>query len=131
MTQSPDGVFEAVPIQAWYSLNPTISYSTLSHEDVEKEFAKRDRTLNYHNLMLQKRIKDAGEPDDTSILGDKVKSMYRDDLVSFCHHSIEKLDAWKYHEKQWRIPRQEGGGGGVGAMEKMVFCFKKQWKNST
>merc|ERR1712141_902627 len=45
LTQCPDGVFEAVPLQAWYNFNSAIEYHTLSLDDVEREFSKRDRTL--------------------------------------------------------------------------------------
>jgi len=47
LTQCPDGVFEAVPVQAWYNFTPDIDYVTLNSEEVEHEFSKRDRTLNH------------------------------------------------------------------------------------
>ena len=46
ITQSPDGVFEAVPVQAWYNFMPDIDYATLSADQVEQEFSKRDRRMN-------------------------------------------------------------------------------------
>ena len=45
-TQSPDGVFEAVPVQAWYSFMPDINYATLDSDQVEQEFLKRDKRMN-------------------------------------------------------------------------------------
>lgn len=79
LTQCPDGVFEAVPVQAWYSFNPAINYHTLSLDEVEKEFSRRDKTLNYHNLMVQKRLQANEEKEDE--VKSKVKSTYNDDLV--------------------------------------------------
>lgn len=49
LTQSPDGVFEAVPVQAWYNFLPDIDYATLSAEEVEHEFSKRSRALQDFN----------------------------------------------------------------------------------
>ena len=39
--------FEAVPVQAWYNFMPDIDYATLSSDEVEHEFSKRDRSLSY------------------------------------------------------------------------------------
>lgn len=79
MTQCPDGIFEAVPVQAWYTFNPTIAYHTLSLDEVEKEFSKRDKTLNYHNMMVQKRLQANEEKEDEGRT--KVNQTYNDDLV--------------------------------------------------
>ena len=78
MTQCPDGVFEAVPLQAWYNFNSAIEYHTLSLDDVEREFSKRDRTLNYHNMMLKKRLQATEEKEEEMKF--KVKSTH-DNLV--------------------------------------------------
>lgn len=45
LTQCPDGVFEAVPVQAWYNFMPDVDYATLSAEEVEHEFSKRSRAM--------------------------------------------------------------------------------------
>ena len=82
LTQCPDGVFEAVPIQAWYTFQPKINYQTLSLDDAERELSKRDKTINYHNLMMQKRLQASEENNEEQRVGDKVSSTFRDDLVS-------------------------------------------------
>ena len=46
ITQSPDGVFEAVPVQAWYNFMPDINYATLDSDQVEQEFLKRDKRMS-------------------------------------------------------------------------------------
>ena len=80
LTQCQDGVFEAMPIHAWYNFQPTIDYHVLSSDDVEKEFSRRDKTINYHNMMLQKRLQAMEEKDESQIVGEKVKNT-RNNLV--------------------------------------------------
>ena len=53
LTQCPDGVFEAIPVKAWYNFMPDIDYNTLTADEVEQEFSKRDRTLSYFTKKYQ------------------------------------------------------------------------------
>lgn len=53
LTQTPEGVFEAIPVQAWYNFMPDIDYNTLTADEVEHEFSKRDRTLSYFTKKYQ------------------------------------------------------------------------------
>ena len=53
LTQCPDGVFEAVPIDAWYNFLPDIDYSTLTADEVEQEFSKRDRSMSLFTKKYQ------------------------------------------------------------------------------
>jgi transcription initiation factor TFIIF subunit alpha len=39
-TQCPDGAFEAVPVNDWYTFNPVINYRYLSMEEAEEEFER-------------------------------------------------------------------------------------------
>lgn len=61
--QSPDGSFEAHPIQEWYSFQPVQKYKALSAEQAEEEFGRRDKVLNYFSIMVKNRLKseDANE----------------------------------------------------------------------
>ncbi len=70
-----------MPIQAWYNFKSNIDYHVLSSDDVEKEFSRRDKTINYHNMMVQKRLQAMEEKEDEQVSGEKVKRTYRDDLV--------------------------------------------------
>ncbi|XP_064605564.1 general transcription factor IIF subunit 1-like isoform X2 [Liolophura sinensis] len=56
-TQCPDGAFEAAPVEEWYNFTPVIKYKYLNSDEAEEEFSKRDRIMNYFNVMLKKRIK--------------------------------------------------------------------------
>ncbi|XP_064625225.1 general transcription factor IIF subunit 1-like isoform X2 [Lineus longissimus] len=55
-TQCPDGAFEAVPVNDWYTFNPVINYRHLTMEEAEEEFERRDKTLNYFSIMVKKRL---------------------------------------------------------------------------
>lgn len=56
--QCADGkTFEAYPIDEWYSFAPQVKYRYLDIEEAEDEYNKRDKTLNYFNIMLRKRLK--------------------------------------------------------------------------
>eukprot|EP00794_Sanderia_malayensis_P007965 gene7965-8823_t len=93
MTQCPDGVFEAMPIQAWYNFKSSIDYQVLSSDDVEREFSKRDKTINYHNMMVQKRLQAMDDKEDDQILGEKVKQTYRDDLLIHDDEDDEEVES--------------------------------------
>ncbi|XP_025111073.1 general transcription factor IIF subunit 1-like isoform X2 [Pomacea canaliculata] len=65
--QSPDGAFEAIPAQEWYNFAPVSRYKYLNADEAEEEFSRRDKTLNYFNIMLKKRMKNEEkevEPDE-------------------------------------------------------------------
>ena len=55
--QKPDKSFIALPISEWYGFTAMTQYDHLNSEEVEEEFQKRKKTLNYFSLMLQKRLK--------------------------------------------------------------------------
>ena len=84
LTQCPDGVFEAVPVQAWYNFLPDIDYATMSSEEVEHEFSKRDRTLSYFTDKY-KLGGSSDQVDDNS--GPKVK--HNDDNYGLRIHDDE------------------------------------------
>jgi transcription initiation factor TFIIF subunit alpha len=39
-TQSPDGAFDAFPIDEWYNFQPVVQYKYLNSEEAEEEFLK-------------------------------------------------------------------------------------------
>ena len=61
LMKSPEGFFEAHPINAWYNFNSSIPYKTLNVEEAEERFSKRDKTMNHFAIMTQKRLKDKEE----------------------------------------------------------------------
>lgn len=66
-TQCHDGAFEAFPVDEWYNFSPTIRYKYLNSEEAEEEFSRRDKTLNYFNLMVKKRM----QIEDKSVEGEE------------------------------------------------------------
>lgn len=78
-TQAPDGVFEAFPVQEQYSFQAIHNYKALSYEEAEEEFSSRNRTFNFFNVMVRKRMKkeEDGEEDDDEEGGNKAKNKGR------------------------------------------------------
>lgn len=55
--QRPDHTFEAYPVEAWYNFARTIKHRTLTDEEAEAEWDKRDKIVNHLNFMARKRLK--------------------------------------------------------------------------
>lgn len=70
LTQCEDGAFEAVPVNNWYNFTADIKYQTLTADEAEEEFGRREKTVNYFSLMVKKRLMDNKEDSEE---GDEVK----------------------------------------------------------
>ncbi|XP_031567889.1 general transcription factor IIF subunit 1-like isoform X2 [Actinia tenebrosa] len=64
LTQCPDGAFEAVPVTSWYNFTPNINYRTLTTDEAEEEFLRRDKTVNYFSLMVKKRLQNNDDEEE-------------------------------------------------------------------
>ncbi|XP_078091092.1 general transcription factor IIF subunit 1 isoform X1 [Mustelus asterias] len=62
-TQCPDGAFEAFPVNAWYNFVPVAKHKTLTAEEAEEEWGRRNKVVNHFSIMLQKRLKDQDRDD--------------------------------------------------------------------
>ncbi|XP_078285734.1 general transcription factor IIF subunit 1 [Rhinoraja longicauda] len=62
-TQCPDGAFEAFPVNAWYNFVPVAKHKTLTAEEAEEEWGRRNKVVNHFSIMLQKRLKDQDRHD--------------------------------------------------------------------
>lgn len=58
MRETQPGVYEAYPVEDWFTFTPKIDYTTFDEEEAEEEFLKRNKTFNNSNMMLQKRLRD-------------------------------------------------------------------------
>jgi len=58
MRESQPGVYEAYPVEDWFTFTPKIDYTTFNEEEAEEEFLRRHKTFNHGNLMLQKRLRE-------------------------------------------------------------------------
>uniref|UniRef100_A0A4X2KP35 Transcription initiation factor IIF subunit alpha n=1 Tax=Vombatus ursinus TaxID=29139 RepID=A0A4X2KP35_VOMUR len=65
-TQCPDGTFEAFPVHNWYSFTPLTQHRTLTAEQAEQEWERRNKVLNHFSIMQQHRLKyqDPGEEEE-------------------------------------------------------------------
>ncbi|XP_051242712.1 general transcription factor IIF subunit 1 [Dicentrarchus labrax] len=65
-TQCPDGAFEAFPVHGWYNFTPLAKHRTLTAEEAEEEWGRRNKVVNHFSIMLQRRFREQerGEDDD-------------------------------------------------------------------
>ncbi|KAJ8345814.1 hypothetical protein SKAU_G00300070 [Synaphobranchus kaupii] len=65
-TQCPDGAFEAFPVHSWYNFTPQAKHRTLTAEEAEEEWGRRNKVVNHFSIMLQRRLREQerGEDDD-------------------------------------------------------------------
>lgn len=62
-THAPDGAIDAYPLNEWYNFQPVHRYKSLSAEEAEAEFGRRNKTMNYFSLMFRKRLR--GDDDES------------------------------------------------------------------
>ncbi|XP_076649022.1 transcription factor IIFalpha [Halictus rubicundus] len=91
-THAADGAIEAFPLHEWYNFQPIQRYKALSAEEAEQEFSRRNKVMNYFQLMLRKRLRndEEGADDDEIMEGGKGKkpSKKEKDL------KISEMDEW-------------------------------------
>ncbi|XP_006868949.1 PREDICTED: general transcription factor IIF subunit 1 [Chrysochloris asiatica] len=63
-TQCPDGAFEAFPVHNWYNFMPLARHRTLTAEEAEEEWERRNKVLNHFSIMQQRRLKDQDQEDE-------------------------------------------------------------------
>ncbi|PNF20227.1 hypothetical protein B7P43_G16184 [Cryptotermes secundus] len=66
-THAPDGAIEAFPLQEWYNFQPIQRYKSLTAEEAEEQFGRRNKLVNYFSLMLRQRLRpgdEDGDPED-------------------------------------------------------------------
>ncbi|NXT22637.1 T2FA factor, partial [Syrrhaptes paradoxus] len=63
-TQCPDGAFEAFPVQHWYNFTPLARHRTLTAEEAEEEWERRNKVLNHFSIMQQRRLRDQDEEEE-------------------------------------------------------------------
>lgn len=70
-THAPDGAIEAYPLLEWYNFQPVHRYKALSAEEAEEEYGRRNKVMNYFQLMLRKRLKrdedDGEDPEEVKL----------------------------------------------------------------
>ncbi|XP_041091634.1 general transcription factor IIF subunit 1 [Polyodon spathula] len=72
-TQCPDGAFEAFPVHTWYNFSTVARHRTLTAEEAEEEWDRRNKVVNHFSIMLQRRLKDQDRDDGDDEEEDKDK----------------------------------------------------------
>uniref|UniRef100_A0A8B9K0I8 Transcription initiation factor IIF subunit alpha n=1 Tax=Astyanax mexicanus TaxID=7994 RepID=A0A8B9K0I8_ASTMX len=57
-TQCADGAFEAFPVHGWYNFTPQAKHRTLTAEEAEEEWGRRNKVVNHFSIMLQRRLRE-------------------------------------------------------------------------
>ncbi|NXY65107.1 T2FA factor, partial [Callaeas wilsoni] len=70
-TQCPDGAFEAFPVRNWYNFTPLARHRTLTAEEAEEEWERRNKVLNHFSIMQQRRLRDQDEEEEDKDKGRK------------------------------------------------------------
>ncbi|XP_023343999.1 general transcription factor IIF subunit 1 [Eurytemora carolleeae] len=63
-THGKDGLVQAYPLSQWYNFTQINRYKTLDADEAEEKFAQRGKILNKWAVMVNKKIKTAGEEDE-------------------------------------------------------------------
>uniref|UniRef100_A0A8C9SHE3 Transcription initiation factor IIF subunit alpha n=1 Tax=Scleropages formosus TaxID=113540 RepID=A0A8C9SHE3_SCLFO len=70
-TQCPDGAFEAFPVHGWYNFTPQAKHRTLTAEEAEEEWGRRNKVVNHFSIMLQRRLREQERGEDEEEDGEK------------------------------------------------------------
>uniref|UniRef100_A0A671UUG5 Transcription initiation factor IIF subunit alpha n=1 Tax=Sparus aurata TaxID=8175 RepID=A0A671UUG5_SPAAU len=70
-TQCPDGAFEAFPVHGWYNFTPLAKHRTLTAEEAEEEWGRRNKVVNHFSIMLQRRFREQERGEDDEDDADK------------------------------------------------------------
>lgn len=104
-THAADGAIEAYPLQEWYNFQPIQRYKSLSAEEAEQEFGRRNKVMNYFSLMLRKRLRgdeidgEADDPDDKKVKGPKAKELKISDMDEWMDSSEDSSNSEAEKEK--------------------------------
>merc|ERR1712131_463389 len=69
MRQSQGGAFQATAVEDWYNFKPDIKHRTLTHEEAEVEWERRETIRNKFSFMNSKRLDDQIEGMEDAIEG--------------------------------------------------------------
>ncbi|KAJ8667134.1 hypothetical protein QAD02_008796 [Eretmocerus hayati] len=91
-THAPDGAIEAFPLNEWYNFQTVQRFKALSAEEAEQEFSRRNKSMNYFNLMMRKRLRnDEEDGEDAELLeGEKKKRSNKKEKDL----KISEMDEW-------------------------------------
>uniref|UniRef100_A0A8C1P322 Transcription initiation factor IIF subunit alpha n=1 Tax=Cyprinus carpio TaxID=7962 RepID=A0A8C1P322_CYPCA len=70
-TQCADGAFEAFPVHSWYNFTPQAKHRTLTAEEAEEEWGRRNKVVNHFSIMLQRRLRQQEQGEEEEEEGEK------------------------------------------------------------
>ncbi|XP_053907781.1 general transcription factor IIF subunit 1 [Cuculus canorus] len=112
-TQCPDGAFEAFPVQNWYNFTPVAKHRTLTAEEAEEEWERRNKVLNHFSIMQQRRLRDQDEEEEEKEKGKKAKKKGGDlkihDLEDDLELSSEESEGSEAEAEKPPRPKPPGG----------------------
>ncbi|XP_039626427.1 general transcription factor IIF subunit 1 [Polypterus senegalus] len=127
-TQCPDGAFEAFPVNAWYNFIPIAKHRTLTAEEAEEEWGRRNKVVNHFSIMLQRRLRDHdrddGDEDEEEKKGGKKKKKKKGSELKI--HDLEDDLEMSSDESD----DSEAEGGQKEPKKKKVVNKKKKKKGS-
>uniref|UniRef100_A0A1B6DU65 Transcription initiation factor IIF subunit alpha n=1 Tax=Clastoptera arizonana TaxID=38151 RepID=A0A1B6DU65_9HEMI len=102
-THAGEKEIEAFPLHEWYNFQAINRYKSLSAEEAEEEFGRRNKLVNYFSLMMRKRLRnedgDLEEGEETNTK--KVTKKTKKDL------KISDMDDWIDSDED--VSSSEGG----------------------
>ncbi|XP_006896422.1 PREDICTED: general transcription factor IIF subunit 1 [Elephantulus edwardii] len=105
-TQCPDGAFEAFPVHNWYNFMPLARHRTLTAEEAEEEWERRNKVLNHFSIMHQRRLKDQDQDEDEE---EKKEKRSRKKASELRIHDLE--DDLEISSDDSEASNEEGGRG--------------------
>ena len=96
-TQRPDFTFEAHPVEDWYNFKRKIQHRTLTDEEAEAAWDKRDKIVNHLNYMARKRLHIAEEGEEVAEDGSskvQTKSVKQEKNNDLMIHDNEDYDLY-------------------------------------
>lgn len=71
-------------MNSWYNFTPNISYHTLTVDEAEEEFSRRNKTINYFAMMVKKRLENKDDEDvDQPVVAKSKAARQTSGLVCF------------------------------------------------
>ncbi|XP_072172889.1 general transcription factor IIF subunit 1-like isoform X2 [Diadema setosum] len=112
LVQLADGTFEAYPVDSWYNFTTMQTYRTLNAEEAEEEYGRRDKTVNYFSLMVQKKLRDLKDEEEKEEETSKSRTsdlrLMEDDLYLMSDEEMESDDS-----DQGKAKSKKGKGHGT------------------
>ncbi|XP_064095684.1 general transcription factor IIF subunit 1-like [Macrobrachium nipponense] len=97
--QGKDGAFEAYPVEEWYNYKLIQRYKSLTAEEAEQHFEKRNKIMNYFTVM--KKDKNAPQDGDEDSGKPKKKGSHDRQLI------LSEMDDWISDDESGDDEREE------------------------